>query len=167
MKLWVAGFLFCGGCGTSLYPYRGMNDDCSCELFLIKDEKVGVTYSFSAVYSLNGAMKTRITVSMQNNNADTLDLSLAYIKISSRNIPYRYNDKFLPVTISSVPPGEQRTLMLEGEVEELKQSDHWLAIAGEELVVTFKGMRIREKPIGMQVVRFVPHNPKLSSYLFR
>ncbi len=162
MKRWGVLVLFFTGCGTSSYPYRVMNDDCSCETFRVKDEKANVAYTFSAVYTLDEAMKTRITVAMQNGNTDSLDLSLAYIKIASRNIPYRYNGKFLSVTIPGVPPGEQRMLTLEGEVEEIKENDPWRAIAGEELVVTLKGIRVHKKTIATQVVRFVPHNPKLS-----
>jgi hypothetical protein len=155
--------LFLAGCGTSVgvYPYRVMNDDCSCEQFRVADKRASVTYTFSAVYSLDGPMKTKITVSVQNNDPDTLDLSLAYVKVVSRNIPYRYNGKFLPVTITSIPPGDQRTLSLDGEVDHLQQNDPWLAIAGEKLVVTLKGMRIKGKPLAMQTIQFIPKNPKL------
>ncbi|MBM2846905.1 MAG: hypothetical protein HW407_2217 [Bacteroidetes bacterium] len=159
----MAVLLFFAGCGASVYPYRVMNDGCSCEVFRSTDETAGVVYSFSAVYSINGSMKTRISVSIQNDNPDTLDLSVAHVKISSRNVPYRYNSRFLPVMIHHVPPGEERTLTLEGEVEDLKQPDPWLQIAGEELTVTLKGMRINGVQTVTQVVRFVPHNPKLSS----
>ena len=165
MKDGVVAFLMLvvAGCGTSVdvYPYRVLNDDCSCEQFRVADKRMSVTYTFSAVYSLDSAMKTKITVSVQNDDPDTLDLSLAYVKIVSRNIPYRYNDKFLPVTITSIPPGEQRTLSLAGEVDHLQQSDPWLAIAGEKLVVTLKGMRIKGKPLAMQTIQFIPKNPKL------
>jgi hypothetical protein len=159
--VWLVLLVF-AGCSTLVYPYRVMNDDCSCEVFRSTDEQARVVYSFSADYSLDGVMKTRITVLIQNDNRDTLDLSPAYVKISSRNIPYRYNGRFLPITISGVPPGEQRTLTLEGEVEDLKHRDPWLAIVGEELTVTLKGMRINGMQTAEQVVRFVPHNPKLS-----
>jgi len=162
MRMWSVLVVFFAGCGTSLYPYRVMNDDCSCEVFRVRDEKANVVYSFSAVYSVDGAMKTRITVSMQNNNTDTLDLSLAYVRLSSRNISYRYNGKFLALTIASIPPGKERALILEGEGEEVKEADPWRPVAGEELVLTLKGVRVHRKTIATQVVRFVPHNPKLS-----
>jgi hypothetical protein len=165
MKDGVVAFLMLvvAGCGTSVdvYPYRVLNDDCSCEQFRVADKRMSVTYTFSAVYSLDSAMKTKITVSVQNNDPDTLDLSLAYVKIVSRNIPYRYNGRFLPVTATSIPPGDQRTISLAGEVDHLQQSDPWLAIAGEKLVVTLKGMRIKGKPLAMQTIQFIPKNPKL------
>ena len=152
------------GCGssTALYPYRVMNDNCDCEQFRVTDGKAHIVYSFSGAYHVNGGIRTRITLSIRNDNGDTLDLSLAYVKILSRNIPYRYNGKFLPVTIANVPPRTERTLSLEGEVDEVKESDPWLAIAGEELVVTIEGMRMNGKTLATQVIRFVPHNPKLS-----
>jgi hypothetical protein len=155
--------LFLAGCGTStgVYPYRVMNNDCNCEEFRITDELV--TYSFSAVYSIDGAMKTKITVTVQNSNTDTLDLSLAYVRVLSRNIPYRYNGKYLPITVGNVPPESQRTLTLNGEVDHLKQNDPWLAIAGERLAVTLKGMRIKGRPRSMLTIQFVPKNPKLPS----
>jgi len=159
--VWLV-LLFFAACGTSVYPYLVMDDGCSCEVFRSTDEKTGIVYSFSAVYSLNGSMKTRISVSIQNNNPDTLDLSLTHVKISSRNVPYRFNGRFIPITVPNVPPGEERILTLEGEVEDLKQPDPWLAIAGEELTVTLRGMRINAIQTATQVVRFVPYNPKLS-----
>ncbi len=151
------------GCGASVYPYLATNGDCSCELFRVADERSGVVYSFSATYSLSDVMNTRITVSMQNNSTDTLDLSLAYVRISSRNFPYRYNDKFLPVTVPGVPPGTSRMLTLDGEVDMSDRPDPWTAIAGEELVITLEGMRVNGKQAVTQIVRFVPRNPKLSS----
>ena len=149
------------GCGTStgVYTYRVVNNNCNCEQFHLTDEEAHVSYSFSGVYSVRGVIRTRLTLSIRNDNRDTLDLSLAYIRVTSRNIPYRYNGKFLPVTISDVPPGEQRTLSLDGEVDEINGSDPWLAITGEELVLTIEGMRMRERPLTTQVVRFVPQNP--------
>jgi hypothetical protein len=155
--------VFLTGCGPSTYPYRVMNDDCSCQLFRVTDEQARVLYFFSGIYSVGDGVSTRITVTIKNNNTDTLDLSLAYVKIASKNIPYRYNNKFLPITISAIPPGEQRVLTLKGEVEETKLDSPWLAIAGEELVASIEGMRVAGKRIASQVVRFVPHNPKLSS----
>lgn len=151
------------GCGVSVYPYLATNDDCSCMLYRVADEHSGIGYSFSASYSLRDMMNTRITVSIQNNAPDTLDLSLAYIKIASRNIPYQYNDKFLPVAVPDVPPGGMRTLHLDGEVDMSGMPDPWIAIAGEELVVTLKGIQMHGKQVQAQVVHFVPKNPKLSS----
>ena len=151
------------GCGVSVYPYLATNDDCSCEQYRITDEQSGIAYSFSASYSLHDIMNTRIVVSIQNSGADTLDLSLAYIKITSRNFPYQYNDKFLPVAVPDITPGDTRVLHLDGEVEMSGTPDSWVAIAGEELVVTLKGIQERGKQVPVQVVRFVPKNPKLSS----
>jgi hypothetical protein len=156
--------LVLSGCGTltGIYPYRAVNNDCSCEHYQTTDLRAGIRYSFSAEYSVREGVKTRITVIIRNENADTLDLSLGYVKISSRNVPYRYNGRYLPLTLENIPPGEERTLTLSGVVQELKMSDPWRAIAGEELSVMLKGMRIRGKTLSPQTVRFIPRNPKLS-----
>jgi hypothetical protein len=155
--------LFLFGCGPSIYPYRVMNDECSCQLFRVLDDRARVAYAFSGTYSVDDGISSKISVSIKNNGTDTLDLSLAYVKMASKNVPYRYNNKFLPITIPDIPPGEQRVLTLKGEVEDSKVTNPWLAIAGEELVASIEGIRINGKPIASQVVRFVPHNPKLSS----
>ena len=149
------------GCGSSraVYTYRVVNNDCNCEQFQLTDEVAHVSYSFSGVYSVRGVISTRLTLSIRNDNSDTLDLSLSYIRVSSRNIPYRYNGRFLPVAIPGVPPATQRTLSLDGEVDEVNGSDPWLALAGEELVLTIQGMRMKGKVLTTQVVRFVPQNP--------
>ena len=88
---------------------------------------------------------------------------MAYVRIASRNIPYKMNNKSLPVGILSIPPNEEKLLVLNGEVESLSTEDPWRAIAGEELTVTLKGMKRGVRTVAPQVIRFVPHNPKLSS----
>jgi hypothetical protein len=152
------------GCTTfsGVYPYRAVTGDCACEEYQTTDARVGVQYAFSAEYSVREGVKTRITVVIRNNNRDTLDLSLGYVKVSSRNVPYRYNGRFLPLTIENIPPGQERTLTLSGVVLETKTADPWHAIAGEELSIMLKGMRIRGKTLAPQTVHFIPTNPKLS-----
>jgi len=105
---------------------------------------------------------TRVEIDIRNGSTDTLDLSLAYVRISSRNVPYRYNDKFLAVTIPSVGPGRAERLTLEGEAENLPTEDPWRAIAGEEVTITLKGLRMGGRSLKPQVIRMVPHNPKLA-----
>ncbi len=158
--LWMAAFAGCSSL-SRVYVYRVLNDGCNCEFYRLTNEKAHVAYSFSGTYSVNGAIVTRLTVSIRNDNKDTLDLSLAYVKVSSRNVPYQYNGKFLPVTIANVPPGEERTLSLRGQAEGIKGDNPWLAIAGEELSLTLKGMRVKGRQLATEVIRFVPHNPKL------
>ena len=164
----VFGF-FVGGCSsvvntptTDAYPYRAMNDDCSCELFTTADPKVPVRYEFSASYRVDKSIITEIKVVVHNGSSDTLDMSLGSIRVSSRNVPYRYNNKYVPVTIAAVPPHEERTLTLVGSGIGEEPADPWLHIAGEQLVLTIKGLRLRAKELARQTIQFVPSNPKFS-----
>ena len=151
------------GCASNsgMIPYNVTTRNCSCERFEVKDADVPVSYLFSAWYRVDEVITTRIVVDLMNQSEDTLDLSLANIKVSSRNIPYTYNDKFIPIQIHQVLPGEKRTLTLNGESVKRDGTDPWLKIAGEELVVTLKGMRMRFRTLNSLVVTFVPQNPKL------
>jgi hypothetical protein len=160
-----------GGCSSSvvksptstdMYPYRAMNDDCSCERFTTVDPKVPVRYEFSAAYKVDKNITTEITVVVHNGTQDTLDMSSGAIRVSSRNVQYRYNHKFGPVTITAVPPNEERTLTLVGSGSAGGASDPWLPIAGEEMTLTLKGLRIRGRQLATQTIQFVPSNPKFT-----
>lgn len=148
------------GCAGT-YPYHVVNDGCQCERYTVTDEANSIVYSATGSYSVDGEIRTQIELAITNNNRDTLDLSLAYVKVSSRNVPYRYNDLFLPIEIMNVAPGKKGLLTLVGESANLDVRDPWLKIAGEELVITVKGMRVNGREILTQVITFVPHNPKL------
>jgi hypothetical protein len=157
-------FASLAGCASTreFYPYRVTTGNCLCERFETRDSRFPVAYEFSASYRVDEVIATQIVVDMVNESQDTLDLSLAFVKVASRNISYVYNDKFLPIQIPYVLPGGRRRLTLVGEaVKREVVSDPWLKIAGEELVVTLKGMRLRERTLSPQVVTFVPFNPKL------
>ena len=151
------------GCASNsgMIPYSVTTRGCLCERFEVKDEDVPVRYEFSAWYRVDETITTRITVDISNNSRDTLDLSLAYIKVSSRNVPYTHNDRFIPVQLQQVLPGEKRILTLNGESIKRGDDDPWLKIAGEEVVVTLKGMRMRLRTLKSVIVTFVPKNPKL------
>lgn len=156
----LSAFAGCWTTSTMMYPYRVLNNSCNCERFQTRDG--GVQYAFAATYMVDDGITTRVEIEMTNRSRDTLDLSLAHVKISSRNVPYRYNDKFLQVTLPSIPPGEKDRLTLVGEVEDVKTDDPWRVVAGEELTVILKGMRLGERELASQVVRMVPHNPRLT-----
>ncbi|MCZ6775767.1 MAG: hypothetical protein O7D34_04850 [Ignavibacteria bacterium] len=150
------------GCVGS-YPYVVMNDGCLCERFVQNELGGEVVYIFSAKYRVDESISTTIEVEIHNNSLDTVDLSNAHIKVSSRNVQYQYNDRFLPVTISFIPPGEQRTLILTGESVGRTGDDLWLKIAGEELIVTLKDVYLGQQKLSRQAIKLVPHNPKLRS----
>jgi len=161
--------IFLGGCSSALntsasdtYPYRAMNDNCSCERFSSADPKVPVRYDFSATYKVDSKITTEITIVVHNGSSDTLDMSLGAIRVASRNVQYRYNNKFVPVTIESVPPHDDRTLTLVGSGTGEGSKEPWFPIAGEELTLTLKGLRLRARELAPQTVQFVPMNPKFS-----
>lgn len=161
--------MFLSGCSsvfkssstTDTYPYRAMNNNCSCERYTTADPKVPVRYEFSATYKVDKRITTEITVVVHNGTADTLDMSLGAIRVASRNVQYRYNNKFVPVTIPSVPPHDERTLTLVGTATG-DSMDPWLPIAGEQMVLTLKGLRFRGKELATQTIQFVPSNPKFT-----
>ena len=121
-----------------------------------------VRYEFSATYRVDTRITTEITVVVHNGSPDTLDMSSGAIRVASRNVRYRYNNRFVPVTITAVPPDDERTLTLVGSGAEGQSGDPWLPIAGEELVLTLKGLRLRARELASQTIQFVPSNPKFS-----
>lgn len=165
-----------GGCASSvrtpesaepaasdMIPYNAMNENCACEEYKVSDPKRPVHYTFSAGYTIEETITTRILIAVRNETDDTLDMSMGSIKVASRNVPFRYNNKFVPVTINAVPPHEERTLTLVGSPVKADKKDPWLYIAGEELVLTLRGLRLEGRRLVEQTVRFVPHNPKLAN----
>jgi hypothetical protein len=158
-------FLLISGCMqyAGYHPYLVTNDGCRCEHYQVHDAGESIRYTVSGVYEVDGGISTHITIKIQNMSADTLDFSLAYVRISSRNIPYRYNEKSLPVTVPPAAPGEVRTITLQGQAMQTGDEDPWLRIAGEELVLRLKGVRIGERELSEQVFLLVPVNPRLGT----
>jgi hypothetical protein len=84
------------------------------------------------------------------------------VKISSKNISYQYNDKFLPLPEVSVDPHSQEHVLLTGK--DLQSSpNEWNKIAGERLTLALKGIHLGERELPLKEVTFVPDNPKLRS----
>lgn len=144
----------------ALIPYRVMNDSCSCERYTVKDPRAPVDYSVEAGYRVDGSITTRITLTIRNGSQDTLDLSLATVQVSSRNVPYRYNNLFLPLQRGPVLPGQEETVTLNGTTGDMESGDPRLKMAGEELVLTLKGLRLEGATLASQAIRFVPVNPQ-------
>jgi hypothetical protein len=165
MRVVVLAAIALGGCAPSsgLYPYRIVNDACQCERFEVSDTAAAVGYAFAATYSVDDGIRTTIDVEIQNNSDDTVYLSLAYIRVTSHNLSYQYNNRFLPIAIPLVAPHERKILTLTGSANVQNAGDPWLKIAGEELVVTLKGARIGHHTLATQTIRFVPYNPKLKT----
>lgn len=154
----VTGIAVIEGCGPSFYPYLVSNGGCDCEEYRVTDGSI--EYTFRARYAMHDGVVTQIEIEFRNNSsADTLVLGDGKLKITSRNVAYQYNDKFLPFHDLRIPPHHTDEVNLSGS--DIRGLDDWHEIAGERLVVTTRGIRLGEKILKEQQVEFVPVNPKL------
>ena len=110
---------------------------------------------------MDHGVMTRIAVKFINRADDTLFLDPGVVKISSRNISYLYNDKFIPLPHLVIPPSRSDSVVMTGA--DMSQNDDWNKIAGEQLVVILKGLRVGLKVLAPQSVTFIPENPKLKA----
>lgn len=141
------------------YTYLAVTNECHCEKFEITDRQSGVGYRFHATYKMYNGIITDIEIEIKNNAKDTLFLEHATAKVTSRNVPYMYNDKFLPLPVMSIPPGASNVVNLSGK-DRTGEND-WHKIAGEQLIVTIQGLRVGENEIAAQSVTFIPENPMM------
>jgi hypothetical protein len=141
------------------FGYLVRNDDCRCQEYSTADRKFPVRYRFGATYRMEGGFITSIRVHFENGSSDTLFLDPGAVMVSSKNIDYQYNNRFLPLPDMVIPPGDSEDLDLDGK--EVTASPTWRKIAGEQLTLTLKGLRLGETTLDKQVVTFVPENPML------
>lgn len=149
------------GCSAtrSTYSYRAVTDNCNCEEFKLRDKQSRIEYLFRARYRMEGGVITNIEINITNHSRDTLFFDLAAVKITSRNVSYRYNDKFVPLPHIVILPSRSDIVTLSGS--DLTGKDDWNKIAGEQLTLTLKGLRLREHLLSEQTVTFIPENPKM------
>ncbi len=152
-----------GGCGSQslTYTYRAVTDDCQCEEYRTTDRQYHVEYRFRARYAMNHGVVTTIEVEFINQSEDTLFLDPGVVRISSRNVPYRYNDKFIPLPHLIIGPSQSENVVMTGT--DISQKDDWNKIAGEQLTVTLKGIRLGLISLPERSVTFIPENPKLKA----
>jgi hypothetical protein len=136
------------------------NRDCNCSTYTVNDKENQITYVFTATYSLDDNMLTTITMKVMNRSDKVLSFNLAHVRVSSERFDYRYNNKFVPFNPLTISPGEEQEIQLVGQAE-VKDSDEWLRIAGEKMVVTIRGIRLGDKELQIEDLEFVPVNPKL------
>ncbi len=144
---------------SATFGYLIQNENCKCPEFSTTDRKNPVGYTFQATYKMEEGFITSIKIGFENRSADTLFLDPGTVMVSSKNIDYQYNNKFLPLPDMAIPPGESEDLELDGK--EVTSSPTWRKIAGEKLTLTLKGMRLGDTVLGTQTITFVPENPLL------
>jgi len=162
-----------GGCSPSLrrgtdraepqnrysYTYRVITRDCRCDEYSTLDSIDRIEYRFHASYMMDAGILTTIEIDVRNNANETLRFDHATAKVSSRNIAYQYNDRFLPLPDLTILPRNSETITLLGK--ETTGKDDWHEIAGEQLTITIRGLQLGEKEVKMQSVTFVPENPMM------
>lgn len=144
---------------NDVFDYEAANEDCQCKEYEVKDGR-GVEYTFRANYKVGNAIITTIEIEFRNKGNDTLRLDPGVIKVESRNVAYRLNGKFLPLPDMKIAPGNSDHLQLDGQDMEAVDRE-WNKIAGEQLTVTIKGMRLGRHELSQQTVTFIPENPRM------
>ncbi len=141
------------------YDYHAVTDQCDCAEYSVTDPAFRISYQMHARYKMDRGIQTEIEIRIENRAADTLFIDNAAAKVSSKNLAYDYNDKFLPLPIMVLPPGESNSFTLSGR--DKGEENDWHKIAGEQLTVTLKGLRNSSGEIPARSVAFVPENPML------
>jgi len=144
---------------TSSYDYRAVTNGCDCTEYRTTAREDNVMYSFRGRYSMHKGIVTSIDIEFTNRSRDSLSLEVGSVRVSSRNVDYQYNNKFLPLPTLILPPGNSETVHLEGK--SISTGEDWNRIAGESVTVTVRGLRLGEKTLPPTTVQFIPENPKL------
>jgi hypothetical protein len=103
---------------------------------------------------------TSIDILFMNRGKDTLLLYSGGVKVSSKNVNYQYNNRFVPLPFMVVAPGRSERVVLTGK--DIGGQDDWNKIAGERMTVTIRGIRLGETRLPEVSVEFIPENPKLA-----
>jgi hypothetical protein len=146
---------------SSTYPYLVTTDECNCETFSFKDERGRFEIDVSARYVITDRINSTIELVFRNHSRDSLSLRQAYLKGTSLNVRYAFNDRFQPMPFVAVSPGGAYTMTMQGSDTEAMENP-WLKIAGERIVLEVKGMLLGLTPVAPIVLTLKPYNPKLA-----
>jgi hypothetical protein len=146
---------------TSTYPYLVTTDECNCETFSFRDERGRFEIDVSARYVITDRINSTIEFVFRNQSRDSLILRQAYLKGTSLNVRYQFNDRFQPMPFVAVPPGGTYAMTLQGSDTEATENP-WLKIAGERIVIEIKGMLLGRRPLAPILLSMKPYNPKLA-----
>jgi len=147
---------------TSSYPYLISTNNCNCEQFIYKDDRGRFQLDVSARYTVTDRINSSIEIVFHNLSRDSMSLRQAYIKGTSSNVRYQFNDRFQPLPYVLILPRGKNTVILEGS-DTQGMGNPWLKIAGERVVIEIRGLLLGGKIIPPIVLTLVPYNPKISS----
>ena len=164
MKLWLicAGIALAASSCTSSYPYLVATDNCNCERFTYRDMRGRFEIDISARYEIKDKVTSTIELVFRNKSREVLSLQQAYIKGTSSNIQYPFNDRFQPMPFVHIEPGGSYSMTLTGSDARISD-DPWLKIAGEKVVLEIRGLSLGGKTVLPIQLTLVPYNPKISS----
>jgi hypothetical protein len=150
----------CTSTFTAAYPYLITTDNCNCRRFTYRDERGRFEIDVSARYEVTDRISSTIELVFRNRSHLALSLQQAYIKGTSANIRYPFNDRFQPMPYEVVGPGERYTMTLAGNDPDASD-DPWLKIAGERVVLEIRGLTLGDRPVQPVVLTLIPYNPRL------
>jgi hypothetical protein len=157
----VAAMLVFSSC-TSTYPYLITTEGCNCERYVFKDANRKFEVEFTATYHVTDRVESTIDIVFRNKGHDTLSLRQAYIKGTSANVRYQFNDRFQPMPYVAIPPGQDYAMTLLGIDTEVVE-EPWYKVAGERITLEISGILFGQTAVNPILVTLVPINPKLPS----
>jgi hypothetical protein len=146
--------------GVDTYDYLAVTENCNCAEFRAQVPGYDIGYVIRANYSIDTTLVTYIEITFSNNTNENLSLDPGVVKITSRNMSYAYNDKFLPLPQMTIRPRSSERFVLTGKDLHASKNE-WNKIAGERMTIVMKGIRLGEKELPQQEISFVPDNPKV------
>ena len=164
MKWWIVGLgvaLLLSSCRSS-YPYLVVTDNCNCERFTYRDERGRFEIDVAARYEVKDRIISTIELEFRNKSRMALSLRQAYIKGTSSNIQYPFNDRFQPMPYVLIPAGGHYSMTFTG-ADAQGTDNPWLKVAGEKIVLEIRGLTVGGKTILPIVLTLVPYNPKIGT----
>ncbi len=137
-----------------------MTDNCNCERFTYREERGRFEIDVSARYEIRDRITSTIELVFRNKSPEALSLRQAYIRGTSSNVRYPFNDRFQPMPFEQIAPGERYSMTFSGSDSRVSD-DPWLKIAGEKVVLEIRGLSIGGKTIHPVLLTLVPYNPKI------
>lgn len=147
---------------TSSYPYLVATDNCNCERFTYQEERGRFEIDVSARYEIKDRITSTIELVFRNKSREALSLRQAYIKGTSSNMQYPFNDRFQPMPFVQIAPGGNYTMTFSGS-DSQSSDDPWLKIAGEKVVLEIRGLSLGGKTVLPIQLTLIPYNPRIVS----